>query len=163
MPTDLRGALVRQDLSGTQCRAWGEDECGGWWAIMDGVVTAADAPTWLPAWWAYGRVATALRLDVELSDGGSPGDTLDLQLWQQPQDQAHGVLVWSGTLTLPAAPEPFLGWWTLGACVGPRGDAWGLRVRQTAAAAPIRARFRLVGDCNGTALGTIVRGEHVTP
>lgn len=163
---DFIAAAVRQDLTRTRGECFGEDDGGGWWAAMDGQVSLVEAPAWRQLWWAYGRVANSLRVEVNLL-GVEAADAIELEVWAQPQDRAGGgVRVWQGTLTVPAGAniQATGVYFLLGCCTGPRADAWGVRARQAAgfnAANPARVRARLVGDLCGCVPGVIVRGEGV--
>lgn len=163
---DFTAANVQQNLRATRSECFGQDEGGGWWAVQAGAYPVAEAPAWSRLWWASGRVANTLRLDVTL-ENFEQGDAVELELWAQQEDRAGGgVRVWQGTLTIPApAPQTQINgsWYLVGCCTGPRSEAWGLRARITAGFdGTQKVRARLVGDVCACTPGTIVRGEFVT-
>ena len=153
---DFTAAPVKQNIKAATC-----DDCGAWYAVQDGQVdlTAAMAPVW----WAHGRTASELRVDIQLASA-LVNDQIRVEVWQQAQSIAGGgLLVWSGTLTVANSANG--SWFTLGAGGSPQGEAWGMRAQLVAGVgnAVRRIRGRLVGVCDSAALGSIVRGEGVAP
>lgn len=168
---NFTAAQVRQNVVRATEECFGEDDAGGWYAVEDGnfpvVASAAWAENGTQHWYAFGRIANNLRVDVELS-GFAAADAMEVEVWaQQTNVGGGGVRIFQGTLTIPAAPPlPTINgaWFTLGACTGPRSEGWGVRARLTVGtpATTKRARFRLVGDVCASAPGVSVRGEFVT-
>lgn len=159
---DFTNPTVRQDLTRTKLDCFGEDECGGWWAVMDGQADVVDAPAWTKAWWAANRIANTLRVELNPVDG-LVGQAFEVEVWAQPQDRAGGgVRVFHGQLTIAAGAAQGV-WYLLGACTGPRSESWGVRVRKVGGPAGTpRVRFRLVGDVCASVPGVQVLGENVT-
>ncbi len=159
---DFSHAPVKQNLD----RAC-DDGCGAWSAVQDGQpeLTA----TMNQMWWVYGKEASELRLDVSLS-GAQVGDQIAFELWAQPQNVAGGgVKIFDGTLTVPNSAPPVdprvqnATFFMLGAARGPFADGWGVRAQLVAPAGTgRRVRFKLVGRCTDSQLGTSVKGENVT-
>ena len=158
---DFTAPAVRQDLTRTKLECFGEDERGGWWAVMDGQALVDKAPTWTRAWWAMNRIANTLRVEANPVDC-LVGQVFEVEVWAQPQDRAGGgVRVFRGVWTIPAGGAQGV-WYLLGACTGPRSESWGVRVRRTdGPVSAARLRFRLVGDVCASVPGVQVLGEGV--
>lgn len=156
---DFYRSPVRQDLEKTAaCHP-----CDVWDVVQQGQPTLTN--TLEAVWWAFGRWASELRLDIEL-DGATTGDQVRVEVWSQPQNKpGGGVKLFSGTLTVPNQVDANQ-WFTIGAVRGPFSDGWGWRAQLVS---PViagdtgrRIRGKMVGVCApGGTLGTVLLGENV--